>query len=86
MAQRVLFRASGLRAGPGRLPHLTRSFSTVLDTPVDPGTQQIRQTTPRTSVFENALNATAPRTNWTKDEIAEIYNTSLIDLTYASVG
>ena len=86
MAQRVLFRASGLRVGPGRVHHLSRSFSTVLDTPVDPGTQQIRQSAVRTDVFENALNAKAPRTTWTKDEIAEIYNTSLIDLTYAAVG
>lgn len=83
MAQRMLLRASG----PRRVYYgFTRSFSTVLDTPVDPGTQQIRLATPRTTVFENALNAKAPRTNWTKEEISEIYNTSLIDLTYASVG
>jgi biotin synthase len=87
MAQRVLLRASGLRASPVRAHcFFIRPFSTVLDTPVDPGTQQLRTVKRQTSVFENALNAKAPRTDWTKDEIAEIYNTSLIDLTYASVG
>ncbi|CAK7233844.1 biotin synthase [Sporothrix bragantina] len=34
--------------------------------------------------FYRALNATAPRTDWTRDEIASIYNTPLIDLTHAS--
>jgi biotin synthase len=81
MGQRILLRPVGLTFVP-RTRHISRSFSTVLDTPVDPATQQLRRTT---SVFEEALNARAPRTNWTKEEISEVYNTSLIDLTYASV-
>jgi hypothetical protein len=61
---------------------LARPFSTVLDTPVDPSSTP---PTRKASVFENALNAVAPRTNWTKGEIAQVYNTPLIDLTHASV-
>jgi len=81
MAHRVLvLTGRGLTFIP-RSRQISRSFSTVLDTPVDPGTQQLR----KSSVFENALNANAPRTTWTKEEITEVYNTSLIDLTYAAV-
>ena len=81
MAHRVLvLTGRGLPFIP-RSRQISRSFSTVLDTPVDPGTQQLR----KSSVFENALNANAPRTTWTKEEITEVYNTSLIDLTYAAV-
>jgi biotin synthase len=80
----MLFRPVGFALIPRTRPVL-RSFSTVIDAPVDPTTQQIIPQTQKTSVFENALNAKAPRTNWTKEEIAEVYNTSLIDLTYASV-
>jgi hypothetical protein len=81
MAQRMLLRPAGSVFVPRTLP-ISRSFSTVLDTPVDPATQQIRRIR---SVFKDALDAKAPRTNWTKEEITEVYNTSLIDLTYASV-
>lgn len=40
--------------------------------------------TPR-SAFENALEASAPRNNWTKEEIKEIYDTPLMKLAYAAV-
>jgi biotin synthase len=40
--------------------------------------------TPR-SAFENALEASAPRNNWTKEEIKEIYDTPLMNLAYAAV-
>jgi|TARA_R110002003_G_scaffold595_16_gene20830 biotin synthase len=66
-----------------RLP--VRPFSTVIDAPVDPKTQQITPPSGRRSVFEDAAQAVAPRTNWTKEEISEVYSTSLIELTYASV-
>ncbi|KAK1916010.1 hypothetical protein P3342_003825 [Pyrenophora teres f. teres] len=80
MSHRVLVRTGrGLSFTP-RSRQISRPFSTVLDTPVDPGTQQLR----KTSVFEKALNANAPRTTWTKEEITEVYNTSLIDLTHAA--
>jgi biotin synthase len=58
-----------------------------LDTPIDPQTQ--RATPPaarKSSVFEDAVNATGTRTNWTREEIAEIYNTPLIKLTYAAAS
>jgi biotin synthase len=72
-----------------RAQHRFREFSTVLDGAVDPQTQRVTPPITRrpssASVYENALHATGSRTNWTKDEIAEVYNTSLIDLTYAAV-
>ena len=36
------------------------------------------------NLLQDAVGATSPRTNWTKEEISEIYNTPLIDLTYAA--
>lgn len=32
-----------------------------------------------------ATTATAPRTTWTKEEVSQVYNTPLNQLTYASV-
>ncbi|KAI9686405.1 MAG: biotin synthase [Bathelium mastoideum] len=40
--------------------------------------------TTRISAVQQALNAPGPRTGWTKDEIAEIYNTPLFELQYAA--
>lgn len=86
MAQRLLLRPIGLIIVPRtQLSLCSRSFSTVLDAPVDPRTQQITPPTRVTSVFDEALNAKGPRTNWSKEEISEVYNTSLIDLTHAAV-
>jgi biotin synthase len=86
MAQRILKRSAGIVLIP-RTQLCARKFSTVSEVPVDPRTQQTGPAIAQqaSSVYEHALNATALRTNWTKDEISEIYNTSLIDLTYASV-
>lgn len=42
--------------------------------------------TPQSSVFEDALAATSPRNNWTKDEIKQIYETPLMKLAFASVS
>ncbi|KAH7398207.1 hypothetical protein BKA66DRAFT_556479 [Pyrenochaeta sp. MPI-SDFR-AT-0127] len=80
MALRASIRPIGFRCISTR----TRPFSTVIDAPVDPKTQQITPPTGRRSVFEDAVHAVGPRTNWTKEEISEVYNTSLIELTYAS--
>lgn len=86
MAQRLLARPIGSALNSARPYQLVRSFSTVLDTPIDPQTQKVTPPGPRKpSVFEDAVNATGTRTNWTKEEIAEIYNTPLIRLTYAAV-
>ena len=86
MAQRTLVRQFGLALSSARARQLVRPFSTVLDTPIDPQTQQATPPAARkSSVFEDAVNATGTRTNWTREEIAEIYNTPLIKLTYAAV-
>lgn len=37
------------------------------------------------SVFKDAVNAKAPRTNWTREEISEIYNQPLMELAFAAV-
>lgn len=87
MAQRTLLRPIGLVLSSARTTQFGRSFSTVLDTPIDPKTQQVTPPAARkSSVYEDAVNATEPRTNWTREEISEIYNTPLIRLTYAAVS
>lgn len=87
MAQRTLVRPIGLFLSAARTHQYVRPFSTVLDTPIDPQTQQAVQPAARkSSVFEDAVKATGTRTNWTKEEIAEIYNTPLIKLTHAAVS
>jgi biotin synthase len=52
-----------------------RAYSTVL-----PGTPRVA------GALQNAMNQTAPRTNWTKEEITEIYETPLMELTFAAVS
>lgn len=39
---------------------------------------------PPQATFQKALNAKAPRNDWTKEEIAEIYNTPLMELAFAA--
>jgi hypothetical protein len=87
MAQIFFSRSIGFSALP-RTQQSFRAFSTVVDGSVDARLQRFTPPITRatSSVYENALTATAPRTNWTKEEISEIYNTSLVDLTYASVS
>ena len=86
MAQRVLLRPLGL-ASPvfARTQYVSRPFSTVIDAPIHPASQPAPPQKPSSTVFEDAVQATGPRTNWTKEQISEVYNTSLIDLTYAAV-
>ena len=38
------------------------------------------------SVFNQAVNATGPRNNWTKDEISQIHHTPLMELAFAAVS
>lgn len=85
MSYRTLSRPIGFALNSARTPAFVRPFSTVLDTPVDPSSQRATPPTRKASVFEDALHAAAPRTNWTKEEIAQVYNTPLIELTHASV-
>jgi biotin synthase len=53
-----------------------RKYGTVSPVTVEP--------TPQSTVFDRALEANAPRNNWTKDEIKEIYDTPLMKLAFAS--
>lgn len=69
--------------------HITwRSYSIVHDVPRT--SAAIPHTAPPTpspsSVFDAAVNASAARNTWTKEEISEIYKTPLMDLAYAAVG
>ncbi|KZM25944.1 Biotin synthase [Ascochyta rabiei] len=86
MAQRILVRPIGLGLSSARTQQFVRPFSTVLDTPIDSETQQVTPPTRKSSVFEDAVRAAGPRTNWTREEIAEVYNTPLIKLTYAAAS
>jgi hypothetical protein len=58
-------------------PSLVRKYGTV--SPVSAGP------TPQSVVFERAVEANAPRNNWTKEEIKEIYDTPLMKLAFAAV-
>ena len=55
-----------------------RRYGTVAESP--------SLTTPRSSVLDDALNATSLRNTWTKDEIRQIYETPLMKLAYAAVS
>jgi len=62
-----------------------RLFSTVVDdnvTRIMPSGAPPRST----SALKIAAVANGPRTNWTKDEIREIYNTPLMELAFQSVS
>jgi biotin synthase len=86
MAQRAFLRPLAFASTASRSTYRTqRPFSTVLDTPIFPAQQEAPPTT-NSSVFQDAVEATAVRTNWTTEEISQIYNTPLMELTYASVS
>jgi biotin synthase len=56
---------------------LVRKYGTVSSVSAGP--------TPQSVVFDRALEANAPRNNWTKEEIKEIYETPLMKLAFAAV-
>jgi hypothetical protein len=63
-----------------------RSFSTpVHDTTFSPAATPPPPPTAESQVLRNAVNATTPRYDWTRDEIREIYQTPLMDLAFQSV-
>jgi hypothetical protein len=66
----------------------SRPLSTVRDVPLTGSTlpYQVSAAAPTANALQKALNAGAPRTNWTKEEISEIYNTPLFELHYAAVS
>lgn len=90
MAHRALLSPVRLVASPTltRPCYVARSFSTVIDAPIPAASQQTPPAVPsgRGSVFRDAVQATSPRTNWTKEQISEVYNTPLIELTYGAVS
>jgi biotin synthase len=57
---------------------IVRKYGTVAESPAI--------TTPQSSVFEDALAASSPRTSWTKEEIKQIYDTPLMKLAFAAVS
>lgn len=66
-----------------------RSYSTVHDLPHASSSFVHPPTAPtaaeNTSVFQRAINATAPRNDWTKEQISEIHQTPLMELAFAAV-
>lgn len=64
---------------------VVRSFSTPVNDTFTPivGTPPPPQAS---SVLHNAVNATGPRHDWTRDEIRELYNMPLMELAFQSVG
>jgi len=65
-----------------------RQFSTVVDdafSPVAPASAPPAPRAKKGSVLEDAVNARAPRFDWTRDEIREIYNTPLMELAFQAV-
>jgi len=66
---------------PRSLPRLVRSYGTVQG---PPSAASIAGRVP--SVLVEATNSTAPRITWTREEVSQIYNTPLNQLTYASVS
>lgn len=63
-----------------RFSRLTRAYGTV-QSPPSAGTLPSRVPV----ALQEATAATAPRTNWTKDEVRQVYETPLNQLTYAAV-
>lgn len=63
-----------------RFSRLTRAYGTVQSLP-SAGTLPSRVPV----ALQEATAATAPRTNWTKDEVRQVYETPLNQLTYAAV-
>ncbi|KAI9833465.1 MAG: hypothetical protein M1819_003623 [Sarea resinae] len=63
---------------------LRRCYGTVQDEAVTPIPTTPVQQPKKGNVLQEALKATGPRTNWTREEIQEIFDTPLNNLTYAS--
>lgn len=67
---------------PRSLPRtVLRSYGTVQG---PPSAAAIASRIP--SALAEATASTAPRTNWSREEVSQVYNTPLNELTYASVS
>lgn len=63
-----------------------KNYGTVSDAPINPAASAISPSVdPTRSVFHRAIEAQTPRTNWTRDEIKELYDTPLMELAFAAV-
>lgn len=62
---------------------LNRGYGTVSDAPQDPAALDVSSSK---SVFQQAIDAKGPRTDWTKDEIKQIHEMPLMELAFAAVG
>jgi biotin synthase len=65
-----------------------RSYSTVQDIPRSAASfidAAPPAEAPSRSVFDDAVAATAPRFDWTKEEISQIHQKPLMELAYAAV-
>lgn len=77
------FRASrALQLQASRLS-LARNYGTVSDAPNDPAALGLSSSK---SVFQQAVEAKGPRTNWTKEEIKQIHDMPLMELAFAAVS
>lgn len=77
------FRASrALQLQASRLS-LARNYGTVSDAPNDPTALGLSSSK---SVFQQAIEAKGPRTNWTKEEIKQIHDMPLMELAFAAVS
>ncbi len=64
-----------------------RSYGTVSGAPSYPSLLDADPaSTPQRSIFQEAIEAKTPRTDWTRDEIKQIYDTPLMDLAFAAVS
>ncbi|KAE9979851.1 biotin synthase [Venturia inaequalis] len=77
---------AGVRLHPASRLYLVRSFSSVHDVVPNPvsAPPPPAATIKSGKALSDALQANAPRNNWTKEDISEIYNTPLIELQYAA--
>ena len=67
----------------------SRAFSTVQDAPIlsaASGHPSLNPAPQASATFQNALQAISPRTTWTREEITEVYNTPLVELSFAAVS
>lgn len=86
MSLTILPRRVALRSTSAASVQLARQFSTVVDDTFSPASAPPPPQANKGRVLEDAVNAKAPRFDWTKDEIREIYNTPLMELAFQSVS
>jgi biotin synthase len=84
------FRSSfhaAIRLSPASRQHpvsARRALSTIQDAPILNTSFPVQAT--QSTPLQDAVKASGPRMTWTKEEITQIYNTSLMELQYAAVS